>query len=741
MAHNKVTVVLFSLLCISTVTYSTQSTEYIAKLIDKSIATVFTSIDSNVINELIRNIANSNATNFETSINSGEKTSDSKFYYSGVNVSILYYGYPEAHFDFATNKLVIFNSEFTVRVEGYLGAVKEIALAGFIRSLDFTNITIKAQKSPENISDDKFQISITYDDVNFNYIYLPWFQEYLTPEEQQKLADKIERTLPLVLLDNINQNEHFLEVLNRTFTKQMFKREMALSCSDFFNHEEKFYYRAQNVSSFRVTLGNITVKGLMNFVSVEFDRALGYPTNTLEIENVRGKALLRYDGENSTAFELDFETERISMSVNNEMQRVYVEARNYSVIDTKRNVSLTESQSGWIMEGIGQAIAASTLPSMKICRSKAELSGEHETVHPLMQLFTEISEKFHWNIINESYSQWTPFDGNYTTTKMNFDSESHKYNISIHNLILDPGLSTHYPYQVECYFFETLKVVYYIEGSANGTIRLQNSANDTVDIDFQARLSFADQIIKREPNGAHEFKMWLAFYSDPISITLCLLPANTNYTLEDSDILEITNIINDTLISMTREIMLHNSKPLLSSRLDLCMIPNQIVDNFLPPFADYQVPYVAEGKGIYGGRHFTSKIYNISLNGLSHFDLVRVAFNRDDMPNFISSSSSEEDVGSFVEFPIYNITGRMNFNDSSVKFNELLLERLDELSMVNATNTGMISLFPSHKYKITPVPEDPRFSCHDSMWIMEKIEDIVENSLSKKSDDFSYPMA
>ncbi|KAL6986585.1 hypothetical protein U1Q18_051275 [Sarracenia purpurea var. burkii] len=169
-----------------------------------------------------------------------------------------------------------------------------------------------------------------------------------------------------------------------------------------------------------------------------------------------------------------------------------------------------------------------------------------------------------------------------------------------------------------------------------------------------------------------------------------LLPTEYKYTNDEKSV--ITKQIEETLLSMMRQIMLNNAESILSLPLDFCTIPEKLVDHFLPPFANYEAPYVIPHGIVHGGRHFSAKIYNITLYGLSNFDLARVSFNKRDVTNF-DYDSSDEDIGSFVEFPIYNLSGRMGFNDSSVKFQELILVRLNELVLANATNEGKINVF------------------------------------------------
>lgn len=62
------------------------------------------------------------------------------------------------------------NPELSIKLEAYVGPNKEEPHAGFIRSLDFKNISITATKSPDNQPDNKFKIDISYDDVEFNYV-------------------------------------------------------------------------------------------------------------------------------------------------------------------------------------------------------------------------------------------------------------------------------------------------------------------------------------------------------------------------------------------------------------------------------------------------------------------------------------------------------------------------------------------------------------------------------------------
>lgn len=62
---------------------------------------------------------------------------------------------------------IIFFSKLSIEIKACLGATNDTVHVGFVRSMDFDNISIVALKTPINISEEKLLLYIRYEGENY----------------------------------------------------------------------------------------------------------------------------------------------------------------------------------------------------------------------------------------------------------------------------------------------------------------------------------------------------------------------------------------------------------------------------------------------------------------------------------------------------------------------------------------------------------------------------------------------
>lgn len=174
------------------------------------------------------------------------------------------------------------------------------------------------------------------------------------------------------------------------------------------------------------------------------------------------------------------------------------------------------------------------------------------------------------------------------------------------------------------------------------------------------------------------------------------------------------------LISSVFEILKRLTKPLLSLPLDFCTAPVKIFDDFLPFFADHELPYhFPDSDNRSNDQFFTSKMNNVVIEEWKM------------PPNvWISFYGSDKNLSSIVSTALLNSKIRMDINDTSVQSDDLKWQfEFRSVVLENFTDTGEIGVHLNFDHDKYPVRNNVSLSVRDSYWFKGKLECIIAESL------------
>ncbi|XP_065208634.1 uncharacterized protein LOC135837331 [Planococcus citri] len=333
-----------------------------------------------------------------------------------------------------------------------------------------------------------------------------------------------------------------------------------------------------SITSLYRTLSNITIAGMDNFDSHSFAENSGHAVSTLTIKDIRGTTDLDYG--NEIIFPLHFDVDHISITVDQKRECINVTAHNYIVIEGKMNVALTEYQSKWVMEGIQLAIASSIMPSMKHYRNSNIPNNSFEE-HPIVKLFTKLSQQFDGSTIQKLYDTWNMTIPESFKAESSIQIESFNYNISIDakpRTKLQP-----YPRFFQCYLYSSLEIRFKMI-SWFGKISLFNTTYEFDDLHFLME-NVSVQLVKQDNSNDFEVEFSPPLEDDVVE----LLPNPHNFA--DHERSQIVQETQQLMISLIEKIVTLFAEPLLSLPLDYCTAPVKIFDDFLPFYADHELPF------------------------------------------------------------------------------------------------------------------------------------------------------
>ncbi|XP_065208635.1 uncharacterized protein LOC135837332 [Planococcus citri] len=400
----------------------------ITTLLNNTIAKKFQNMNPATINMLILSLENLNSFSFDTYTDCDLGSYESDYFFTGVTVT----GPVKAESATIRQGLIrdivfISFTNLSIEMKGYLAETRDAAHVGFVRSVNFENISIELWSDlpyynfSKNVPYPYYVNFIHYKNYESHYIYSPWFHQNLTKDTQYELESLAKACLPSLLMYSLRGNQNFKQTLHAAF---------CLSSEAEITFKRKNYFFIPNITSLGRTLSNITIRGMHNFDSHSFAENSGLTVSTLTIKDIRGTTNLHYDGRNFTIFPLYFEVDRISITVDRKQQSINVTPHNYTVIDTKTNASLTEYQSKWVMEGIQLAIASFIMPSMKYNRNRTQPTDSLEE-HPIVKISTKLSQQFEGSTIQKLYDTWNITIPESFKAESSIQIESLTYNISI----------------------------------------------------------------------------------------------------------------------------------------------------------------------------------------------------------------------------------------------------------------------------------------------------------------------
>ncbi|XP_065208626.1 uncharacterized protein LOC135837325 isoform X2 [Planococcus citri] len=684
----------------------------ITTLLNNTMAKNFQNMDSETICSFIRSME---LLNSPTSF--GEVSPGVFYYFTGLKVESA-----SLRHEFHSKTMAIFFTSLSVEMRGYLGQLgpnPDTSNENFALSLNFKNISIYAiAGSQYGFWDNEIFQYIDFESYESNYIYSPRFYENSTPEIQHELETLIKSLSPSLLQFNLRKNEDFMQILNATFCQHP-EDEITSYYPSLDIVETKCYFFISNFTSLHRTLSNITIIGMHNFHSHSF-----VDVSTLIIEDIQGTTNLHYDGRNFTIFPLHFEIDYISISVDREQQSIKVTAHNYTIIETKMNVSLTEYQSKWVMEGIQLAIASSIMPSMKYYRNQNNSTNSLEE-HPIVKISTKLSQQFEGRTIQKLYDTWNKTIPESFNTESSIQIGSYIYNISIDGepiTELKP-----YPDYIQCNLYNNLQVYYEIFW--HGQIGVFNTTHKFDHIDFVTPKVFVE-LIKQNISTGFELKSFHTNYEIMQYYEVKLSSIPRYFT--DLERLEIAQKTQQLMISLIKKTVIPFTEPLISLSLDYCYTPLTIFDDFLPFYADQELPFRVPDDSNENDSS-TSKITNVIITQWTKSPSVSVKMIQGldlDKSYLVDKSMTRIILSTDVSLQLAQAEIRMNFNDSSIPFDELHLT-LTDLEVRNYTFGGYIEVHLDSIHYVPPDSEKTSFLRKNLPWIEKKLQGLLGNTFNR----------
>ncbi|XP_065208630.1 uncharacterized protein LOC135837328 isoform X2 [Planococcus citri] len=617
------------------------------------------------------------------------------YYFTGLKVESA-----SLRHEFYSKTMTILFTSLSIEMRGYLEATPLTSNESFALSLNFKNISIDviAGSQYDLWYKDGLYLYIDFESYESNYIYSPRFYVNSTPEVQHQMETLIEfLSLPLFQF-NLRKNEDFKQILDATFCQHP-EDEITSYYPSLDIVETKCYFFISNFTSLHRTLSNITIIGMHNFHSHSF-----VDVSTLIIEDIQGTTNLHYEGRNFTIFPLHFEIGFISISVDRKQQRINVTAHNYTIIETKMNVSLTEYQSKWVMEGIQLAIASSIMPSMKYQRNRKESTNSLEK-HPIVKISTKLSQQFESRTIQKLYDAITIPESFKAETTIQIGS-------SIYNISIDPKPETAlkpYPAWIICSLYNELQIQFKTSYWM-GKISVLNTTHKFNEIEFEMGDVFVGV---NKQNNSNDFVLESAPTFD-----VQLLSNPYNFT--DQERLQIAQKTQQTIVSLIEKTVSRFAEPLLSLPLDYCTAPVKIFDDLLPFYADHELLFhVPDGR--ITNESFISNVNNVIITEWAKRPSAVVTFDQHLVNGSVIISTN-------VDLNLAVAKIRMNFNNNRmIPFHELHL-RLGSLQVRNYTDIAEIAVllnsFPWEKF-YSEDNKEVSLSTEKIDWIKMKLQYIL----------------
>ncbi|XP_065208631.1 uncharacterized protein LOC135837329 [Planococcus citri] len=668
-------------------------------------------MNSDTIDKLVLSMENLNSFSYETYIDCQMEPFENKFYFTNVTVTQIKVESANLRREFYHNRMILFFNRLSLEIRGYVGATSDTAHVGFPHSMIFKNISIHViAESLQRFSTDEFYPYIDfihYEDYESHLVAPPWYHEDLPFHLIDDVYSRIEDHLPSLFEFGLRNNNNFTQTLQATLSRCPEKETITSFYSlDIFR--TKSYYFIPHIKSLGRTLGNISITGMHNFHSHSIAKNRSRTVSTLAIKYIQGTADLHYIGGNFTIFPLYFEVDCISITVDQKQQRITATAHNYTVIETKTNVPLTEYQSKWVMEGIQVAIASSIMPSMKHYRNSNYSTNTLEE-HPIVKISTKLSQQFKGSTIQKLYDAWSITIPESFNTESTIEIESNIYNISIEakpKTDLKP-----YPDRILCNLYRNLQI-HFKTSTWLGKISVFNSTHEFDDIGFLMGKVFVELV---KQNNSNEFE--LKSFS---TLDVKLFPTQYNFT--DHDRLEIAQKTQQLMISLIKKTVILFAEPLLSLPLDHCTSPVKMFDDFLPFYADHELPFRVPVSRI-ANESLLSNITNLIITDWRKSPTACVSINQEDLVN------GSMVISTYVNLQLGLIELLMNCDNDFIPLDELHLWT-PSVYVRNYTDRGEIEVdivsYPRCTDRYIGQWDELEFlPTSNLVWIREKLEYIL----------------
>ncbi|XP_065208590.1 uncharacterized protein LOC135837294 isoform X2 [Planococcus citri] len=350
----------------------------VTKHLNESISNIF-AINAQDAIELISTVRNHKMKEFEYNVSKNVNPFQTKFFFQNICIwrfegtsSEEDIPPPQLHWEFIEKKMSLLYEDLRISLQGMIGAVKGENISKIRIRPGFKNFTLTAVGSYIDHNNLKFSHNITYNGLRCWMLATPtvyWFTKISSSRDDLEQLDQQIIPASLAMIHrNIQDNRYFSDKLKEIFqTYEKPRKEIISKHPDFLTNPQRYYYLIPEYTFFRFILKDIVIRGLSNFKSFKCIRSSsGIFTHTLHVRDVRGNMTLDYRSKNATNLELDFQIDYLFVSKKEDSSCVFVQAKYYTVVSTKTNVSLSTRPSLVIMNGLESAIASSLLPSMKI---------------------------------------------------------------------------------------------------------------------------------------------------------------------------------------------------------------------------------------------------------------------------------------------------------------------------------------------------------------------------------------
>ncbi|XP_065208583.1 uncharacterized protein LOC135837290 isoform X2 [Planococcus citri] len=513
----------------------------VTKYMDEWIARLF-KFTKEPMKKLFSKISTTTLSAFSFDIGDYISPLGSTFYFRDVYMNVSEFRWSQLDWRFSenTSEMLVFVSEFTVRVFGCILKTSDEHYTRFETFLGLENTSFTfAINADEKISQDfrqnksRILMEARFYDCN----------DSSQPDYHRTELDAALLPAAVALLrENLNQNPKFAKSLRAIFDRR--KSRLVKTYPDLFTMPDKYYYLIPKIPFFSFNLKNVIIHGLWNLESIKVNKG---NEAKIVVKDVHGSLNLDFGTSQETPLELMFKIDHFSLSVQHEKFRIEL-----AIAEALLLVSFKEGIVSW---------------------SKNQLSEIQEIELPIKEILNKSSDKSDWQTFKQTLREWIPFNddyiGNYT--------ESYNYYISFPNVTVNLISKIPYREEIQCEFPDNLKA------KPIRKLRLRTKKGNGIDINFHANVtSISFSQIKpnvTEGNGSCEFQIY-----NNEDIRVQLLPEKN--TSLGKDELELKQKIDATLISIAKERVTQNIKSVVCFPFKVCSQTKRMVDGFLIRFVD-----------------------------------------------------------------------------------------------------------------------------------------------------------
>ncbi|XP_065208570.1 uncharacterized protein LOC135837283 isoform X2 [Planococcus citri] len=376
---------------------------------NKTIFKLFQSVKTVVVSNLLRRIQNLEPNTYEYNLSRPIEGFQDRIIFCDVTIQDIWLYKRSKHidYDFLNNKIKIELDETDIHFGADVYSARDTYYGSFYAVMEIKHgCLINVAKLPGNDLDKVFQIDMEFS--NSSNITYNIFNESVT--RNSDLVKEIESKLPSILLDNMKNNQIFLQSLNNSYGFHP-KRHLLAQRRGYMNREQLYNYRIPTAPHFCFKLINITIRGMSNFHSLKFHQFPKTYVHTLLIKDIRGNVILDYGRESEPYLKFNFHADYLSISKDRFTERygigLKVGAHWCTVNTAEGNIPVTSIQSEGIVRSIESAIAFSFMPRFNVWKA-------HEIDDPMEQKCSEISSELDWNKTKELCKKWIPFNEDYS---------------------------------------------------------------------------------------------------------------------------------------------------------------------------------------------------------------------------------------------------------------------------------------------------------------------------------------